>query len=810
MALALRHLLKAPGYSLAAIVTLALAIGATTAIFSAVHAVLLNPLPAARADRLVIGWGFDPERSQGLIELTYRDIEALGQGNRSLSSVSSVGASTWTAVLEGHGEPARLSYAGVSGMFFETLRVTPALGRTLAPEDDVPNGPNVIVLSHGAWIRRFGSDPGIVGRMLRLDDESHEVVGVMPAGFEYPKGAEYWAPLAPGLSRASAAWKTDVLANVGVLFFVGRLHDDVTPAMAAEDLTAAGRRLDEGRPAPMIGRQVVVVPFLDHLIGPARQAIWALFGAVGLLLLIACANVSGLMLTRVALRRRDHAIRLAIGATRASIGRQWAVETLALTAAGGGAGLVLAHWLTAAIVGLAPDGIPKLDQVAVNLPVAGFAFMTMTLTALLCGVGPARHAGRVALVDALGDGGRAMSAAQSVRTRSVLLVLQMGLAVVLLVAAGLVVRSFSALRQIELGFRPESVLTVQIDPRVEQPPVNEWMRELIARVEAHTDVEAVGAVYLRPLALGPIGQGTQVWLRGQPETAEAAAANPVLNYQSATPGYFLAMRIPLKRGRYFTDDDDRPSARVAIVSESTAERLWPGEDPIGMPFTTSTFDRTEGAPRLAQRTVVGVVSDVRYRGIDEVQYDMYDPAAQTPMGATDLVIRTRGSPLALAGVVQTYARDLSPRVLVSGITTMDAIVSAAVAPWRFSAWVFSLFAVLAFTLAMVGLFSLVSLDVAHRTQEFAIRMALGASRRHITRRVLAASFARGLAGLTVGLLAAAASTTLLESLLFGVSLLDWPTYLGVVGLVGAVVAVASYLPVRAAAGADPAVLLRRE
>ncbi len=472
--------------------------------------------------------------------------------------------------------------------------------------------------------------------------------------------------------------------------------------------------------------------------------------------------------------------------------------------------MLLAQWLTAAILSLAPDGIPRLVDASINLPVAAFAMAVTLATALLCGIGPTREARRLNLVDGLAEGGRSTETGRSLRARSTLLVLQIAMAVVLLVAAGLVVRSVAALRQIDLGFQPGGVLSLQIDPRLDRPRVNAWMRELIAGLASRPGVESVGAIHLRPLALGPIGQGTWVLVEGQPDTPAAKSGNPHLNYQVATPGYFSAMRIPLLKGRPFTDADDDRSERVVVVGESTASRLWPGADPIGKRLLIPTFNQGQGGPSTAWRTVVGVVSDVRYRGIDEVSLDIYDPAGQSPLPATDLIVRTAGDPLAFASIVQEDARRLEPRVLVTGITTLDAIVSRELAPWRFSAWVLSLFAFLAFALAMVGLFSLVSLDVAQRRHEFAIRLAMGATRHDIATRVYRSAFVRAVIGGGIGLLAAALATSTLRSLLYGVPLLDWPTYLVVVLLVSVVVAAASYWPVRATAAANPINLLRRE
>lgn len=803
----LRSLGKSPGYAAAVIVTLALAIGATSAMFSAVYAVLLNPLPIRNPNEVVILWGSDPKRNYGVVEYSYRQIEELTASARSFTSTAVVGSSTWSAVLTTDGESAKLQSAGVTASFFDTLGARPLMGRLLRSEDDVPNAAKVIVISHGLWTRRFGSDADMIGKRLRLDGEAFEVVGVMPGDFDYPRGADYWTPVQPTLAASGKAWGTDPM-KVGIFFIIGRLAAGVSPQMASMDLNAIAQRLEARGGAEPFPGSVIVTPLLDHLIGPARQAIWALFAAVGVLLLTACANVSGLMLTRVSVRHRDQAIRLALGAGRAAIARVWITETVVLSVIGGALGLVLAQWLKTALVSMAPDGVPRLDQVAINLPVAGFTFAVVLLVALLCSVAPLGHAGVTNLVEGLSDGGRTTVGRPVHRARSALLVLQIAFAVVLLVSAGLVARSFSAIRQIDYGFEPSSqVLSISVEPQVQTPPTNEWMRQLIERVQALPGVESAGSIFLRPLALGPIGQGAWVILEGQSGGAQAAAQNPVLNYEVATPGYFSTMRIPLKRGRLFTEQDTAATERVAIVGERTAETLWPGEDPIGKRFMTSTFARGQG-PRNAWRRVVGVVADVRYRGVDQVHLDAYDPAAQTPLPVTDLAVRTSGDPLHLAAAIQAEARRMDPQALVSNISTMDTIVARAIAPWRFSAWVFSLFALLSFVLATAGLFTMITLDAAERRREFAIRLAVGADRRDIAGTVLRAAAIRVAAGVSIGVAAALAGTRALTSLLFGIEPLDAITYGGVLALVIAVVALASYLPARLASRVDPVELLR--
>jgi predicted permease len=393
--------------------------------------------------------------------------------------------------------------------------------------------------------------------------------------------------------------------------------------------------------------------------------------------------------------------------------------------------------------------------------------------------------------------------------------IQIGLAVVLLVAAGLVVQSLTALQRLDLGFSRDAVLRLKVEPRSTSQPVNTWVADLLLRVSALPEVDAAGGVYLTPLELGSIGQGTWALAEGQPETPEAANANPMVNYLSATPDYFKVMRIPLVRGRLFNDSDRTNAPRVALISESTAAAFFPGQDPIGKRFKAASFNNNDRNPGGAWRTVIGVVGNVRYRGLHEVQLDMYDPPAQSTLGTTtSLVVRLKpgqeSKALAVAAAIQTQARQDDPRSLVSGITMLDEVVNKEIAPWRFSAWVLALFAGLAFALAMLGLFSLVSLDVANRRREFAIRMAVGATGKDIVAGVIRSTGLRALAGLAIGVTVALAASRSIGALLFDVEAIDAPTYISVIAVVTAVTAIAAYVPARRAAEAQPLDLLRRD
>ncbi len=810
-ALALRRLVRAPGYMAAASLSLAVSIGAASALFSVIHAVVLRPLPIREPGRLVTCWETNPQHNLAVVEVSFRNFLDWQAQNRTFTGMAAMGASNWIRVLEGRGDPVRLAYAAVTASFFDVLGVSAALGRTFTADDDRPGAERVVVLSYGAWERRFGADARVVGQVFTLDRRPYTVVGVMPRGFDYPRGAEIWAPLVPVLEESAATWKTDTLENrgLGLLYVLGRLGPSVSEAVAAQDLERVVADIWSGAPvARPAGHGVVITPFLDQFFGPVRRVLLWLFAAVGLVVLIGCANVSGLMLTRATERRRSDAVRRALGAGRSRLMAAWVLEAGWLVLLGGLAGLLAAFGLTRVIVALAPADIPRLADVAVDGSVVAFTLAVCGFATLICALVPAWSSASADVAPALAEGGRSTQAPSSLRARRTLVVIEIALAVALLVAGGLVTRSFRNLRQLDLGYEPAGVLVLDVEAREAAPRA--FYPDLVARIEALPGVTAVGAVYLRPMALGPIGQEMSVVLEGQDEAGEAARRNPFVNYESATPGYFRAMRIPLVRGRLFDGRDDTSAPRVAILGESAARRFWPDQDPIGRRLATPEV--TPGGTRSVWHTVVGVVRDARYRGLDDVRLDFYEPSDQAPPEymARQVVVRTPGEPLDIAAAVHALARTLDRGAVVASVTTMEAVVERAMAPWRFAVWTFAMFALVAFLLATGGLASLVALTVALRSREFAVRAALGARGRQIAGRVLYDAGRNGLLGILLGVGMAAAGTRWLESLLFEVRPLDPATYGFVAALVLVTTVAASLVPAHRARRVDVVRLLREE
>lgn len=803
--LALRRLRREPGYAATAVATFAVAIAANSAIFSAVNAVLLRPLPIEAPSRVAVVWQSGGIGS-GVVELTYRHLREWMAAGKTFTRASVMASHNWNAVLTGRGEPARIWFNAVSPGFFDTLGVRPRLGRVLQAEDDVAASRPVAVLNYGTWLRRFGANPSVIGTTMTLDGRPTEIVGVMPEGFDVPRGAEFWVPAAPYVVNASSPPSPGNLDVFGVFYVVGRLRPGLAMSAVRGEIEGIEAALNRDNPGRLEwGDRAVVTPMPDYVFGPLRGALRLLWMAVGILLLIACANVSGLMLTRVARRRHEDAIRLALGAGRAAVARLWLTEIGVVSIAAGALGLLCAQGLVRAIVALAPDDLPRIGDIGVNGNVALFTFSIVVAVSIVTGLMPLRHAASASLVDAF-EGERATSGRHSLRLRSVLLSAQIALSVVLLIASGLVVRSFVELRGTDFGFTSARVVSMTVRPGAATAVPNRWLQEVLTRVRAMPGVESAGAVYLRPLLLGPIGDGVHVYLEGQPLTQRTSDSNPGLNHQIATPGYFETMRVPLLAGRFFTSDDTLDRPRVAIVGESTARRLWPNQNPIGRRLTMYSF-RREGPP-LAERTIVGVVADVRYHALDEVSLDIYDPALQVDNRADNFVVRATGEPGALAAMVRRIARELDRQAIVDEVTTMDAVVGRAEAPWRLATWMFVLFAALAFGLAAIGLFGLVALDVEYRRREFAIRVALGSSPNAIRRRVLTRAAAHVSVGMAAGFAAAVAGARVMRSLLFGIAPHDAQTYAAVLALIVVVVGFAAWLPARRAARNDLYAVLR--
>jgi predicted permease len=790
--LAMRMLARSPGHAAAVTLILALSIGANAAVFSAVYGVLLKPLPVRDSRNLVVVWDSDRARNLPVVEVSYRSFESWAAHSRSFVSAAAMGSSSWPAILQRGAAPVRVSTAGVSASFFETLGVAPLLGRTLLPEDDRPHASPVAVLSYAGWVKYFGADPAIVGTRVQLDT-TRAIVGVMPREFDFPRSTSFWFPVVPLLSGISRP-DFDALTSVGVLFVIAWLQPGVTAGTAAQELDRIASVTPSVRGPERFGSVAVATPFLDYVFGPVRQGLWALWSGVGVLLLIACANVSGLMLTRASMRAREDTIRLALGATRLQVARLWLSEASVLATASGVLGLACAWWMTRTLVALAPADTPRLANITVSPGIAVFAMALVFVAALLCGIVPARHAGMGDPFEGPNESAYSSAGPRQHRARSLLLAVQMALAVVLLIATGLVVRSFTALRALDLGFVPADVVTMFVGPES-----TEGMRRLLEGLEAVPRVEAAGAVYLRPLELGPIGQETAVRLEGQ--TDMTARSNPALNFQVATPGYFPAIRMRLLRGRFFSDADRAATVPVAIVSETAARRLWPGAEALGKRMRL--HDEKEW------RTVVGVVGDVHYRGLGDVRPDVYEPASQSTSTPNYLAIRTSGDPLSMMAAVKAEVHRVDPAAVVDSVATLDAIVSRAVAPWRFTSWLLAALASVAFVLTIAGFFSVVSLQVANRRYDLAIRLALGAGRTDLVRSAFGSAALPALAGLGVGALGAAALTSTLRGLLFGVRPFDPITWAGVLLLLAVVAGLAAFLPARRAASVDPSILIRR-
>lgn len=798
---AARVMTQSPGFSLAAILTLALGIGAATAIFSMVDAVLLRPLPFTEQDRLVTVWGEVRARNQAHVEVSLQDYEGWKEGSRVFSDLALLAATDSDLALTGGDQPLHVRGRLVSANFFDVLGVRPALGRGFRPEEDRPESQKVVVVSHGFWQRQLEGDAGGLGKTVSLDGEPHLVVGVMAPGFRFPKDVDLWVPAGP-------LGSVPELKRLRVFEAIGRLKPGVSLEQAQTDMTALSVRLEEVHPQTNQGYRASLQPLVDEILGDTGPALMLLLAAVALVLLIACANVAGLLLARAAARQKETAVRIALGAGRPRLVRQLLTESVLLAGLAAAVGLLLA-WLGLRLVtAVGPADIPRLDEVGIDGRVLAFTLLVSLVTAVLFGLAPALQAARPDLTSSLKEGGKSSASLGSRRLRSLLVVAEVALALVLLVGAGLVIRSFLHLQRTDLGFQPESLLTMRITLYGEKrPEPHQWAafyRDVAQRVEALPEVERASVVLLRPLS-GPIGWDYDFQVEGQ--TPDEQKTNPTSNHERVSPGYFRTLGIPLVAGRDFTWSDGAETPKVAIVNQSMARRFWPGQDPLGKRLR---FGRpgSEG-PWL---TVVGIAGDVRYRELQSIKPDIYVPFLQDPHWAMDLVVRTGSDPLAAASAVTAAVQEVDRDQPVSGITTMERALSDTVARPRLRSFILGVFAALALLLAAVGLYGIIAQSVAQRRQEIGIRIALGAGRPEVLRLVLRQGLGLTLAGLAAGLALAAAvgATGWLSTLLYGVEAMDLVTFAAVPFVLLAVAVAASLLPALRATRVDPLTVLRAE
>jgi len=793
-----RMLLKSPGFTFVAVFALALGIGANTAIFSVVNGVLLRSLPFPDAERLVWFDGVSPAR--GITESSLSMPDYLDWRSQADAFESTTAFVEGSAILSnGDAEPERVPRGVVTAGFFPTIGVNPVQGRALLPEDERSGSEPVAVLSHGLWQRRFGGNPNVVGSRLTLSGRSVTVVGVMPAGFDYPAKAQLWMPL-----------KTDAddeRRDNRYLQVLARLKPTATLAQAQTQIDTLSGRLGQQYPETNGGWSARLTGLQEWTTRSVRTSLLLLLGAVGFVLLIACANVANLLLARASARRKEIALRSALGAGRLRIIRQLLTESLLLACLGGAVGLALSLFLTDLLVAISPADVPRLDEIGLDARVLGFTVGVVCLVGLLFGLAPALHASKTDLNAALKEGGRSSTEGRGRnRVRSLLIVSEIALSLLLLIGAGLLIKSFVLLRDVNPGFDAENVLTMRISlpaARYKEPQQQaNFYRELTERVKNLPGVEATGATVSLPLGGSNFSVGRSFVREGRPLTTENSLDT---DYFVATPDYFKAMRIPVTAGRLFTERDTKETSPVVVVNESLARRVFPGEDPLGKRLTVWRDEKFA-------REIIGIVGDVKSGRLDaETGSQIYVPHAQdAAWGGLSLAVRTKSEPEALTAAVRGAVLAIDKNQPVYDIKTMDDALSASIANSRLVVLLFGVFALFALLLATVGIYGVISYSVAQHTHEIGIRMALGAQRTDVLRLVVEQGMKLTLLGVVAGITAALVLTRVMASLLYGVSPTDPLVFAGVGLLLTIVALLACYIPARRASKVDPMVALRYE
>jgi putative ABC transport system permease protein len=802
----LRVLARSPSFTLVAVLGLALGIGANSAIFTAMNAVLLRPLPYKQAEQLVLLWQLNRHNEDHEIKASAPDYLDLKEQNSVFQDIAAFnansglglnlsGADQSGADQNGVSHPARISATSVTGNLFSVLGVTPALGRSFLPDEERPGSAPVCILSHDLWRRRFGSDPKIIGKTVTLNSEVWTVVGVMPAGFRFPQSVDLWVP---AMVRSTARTKR-AQHYLGV---IARLKPGLSLDHAQAELNSLARRMELQYPETNAGLGITLVPLRTQITGNIRPALLVLFGATAFVLLIACTNLANLLLVRATVRQAEMSLRLALGASRTRLVRQLLTESALLGVLGGVLGLILAFAGTRLLLNHSPSNLPRTNEIAVDGRVLAFTLGLSVFTAVIFGMVPALQASKPDLIRTLKVGGSGFAMGHGwQRLRLLLVASEMALALVLLIGASLMIRSSFRLQEVNIGLDPLNVLTMNTTLTVDRYPAPRqiaFYRSVVERIGALPGVTSVGAVDNLPLGGSDVHsfgiEGRSAWDPGNEPSGE---------FGVVTPQYFNAIGIPLAKGRYFTEGDGDETPRVAIINDAVASRYWPQEDPLGKKITID-FEREP-------REIVGVVGNVRHLGIDQQEpMQVYIPHSQRGGAAMYLVVRATSDPLNLVPSIRAAVEAVDHDQPVYDIQTMEQRLSDSVSPRRFNMLLLGIFAAIALLLAGGGTYGVMSYFVTQQTHDIGIRMAMGADQVKVLTLVVGKGLVILFSALTIGIAVALAFSRVMSGLLFGISTLDLPSILGASLLLTTVGLLACYIPARRASRVDPVVALRCE
>ena len=807
-----RTLARSPGFTAVAVLTLALGLGINTAIFSAVNAVMLRALPYPAAERLASLWEVNTKPDDRHFSSTGAQAGGAGGSRRTTVSIANIADYLGSGVFEdaasydlsvinlsGIGVPERISCEAVTWNFFSVLRISPVQGRAFLPEEDRPDAASAVIVTYGFWQRRLGGAADALGRSLLLDAKPYRIVGILPEGFRSPLQIGLKTPieiyLAASYPKDLLTSRSDHEVNV-----VARLRPGITFSAAQAALNTVSANLGRQFPNSNQNIHAELAPLRDDLAGSAKQSLWSLLGASGLIVLIACVNVANLLMVRAAGRRRESSVRMALGAGRWRMMRQFMTESLLIAAAGCALGIALGRLLMVGLTALAPPGIPRIESAAMDWRVFLVAAVIAVLTGLIFGMAPAWQASQAKPVEAMKSAARGSGGFSQARWRMSLTVAEVALSLILIVGAGLLLRSFSTLMGVELGFQPDHVIALNINlPKLQYPDAAARLRffqQLEERVRAVPGVQDAAYANRMPLRGG--------WSSGIFVDGDAAKF-AVPDFQAVSPGYFQTLGIPLLRGRWL-DAQDAAGSPVAVVNHAFARQLLDGRDPIG-----HTIQRGQGAPKI---TIVGVVNDIRRAGKEaEIKPQVYLGAAQTslyPVPLADFAVRTAGDPRTLVNAISREVWAIDKNQPIGSVRTMDEIIDLAVAQRRFQTLLLTIFALVAVALAIIGIYGVLTYSVAQRTPEFGIRVALGAAPSVILGLVLRQAGLLITTGILLGLAGSFVLTSFLQDLLFQVKTTDWRAYAAAVALLTAVALIAALIPARRGARVDPMTALRRE